>query len=410
MSQFSDVDTVIIGAGAAGIGAARTLQAEGRSFALIEASHRIGGRGYTEEILPGVPFDLGCHWFHSASINPLVPFAKEYGISYTNEGYERNSFRDGKWSDNSDRDEWSQFYVAQDKALEAALDSDEDVSVYDVTEREHKYTSFYDYIMSLHTSFDPDQVSVRDLMNYNDTDENWPIREGYGTLLTRMGADLPVSLNSAVTEINWSGTPIVVKTVKGDIRAKKIIITVSTGILAAGDIKFVPELPDWKLEAIHKLPLGNHNRIALAFDRDVFDPDAVQGAMIDTPGTEPLSIRFKPFDYPYAVGVTGGRFGDWLESAGQAAAVDFMSEKMKAAFGSDITRHVCAHIVTAWRGDPWVKGAYSTALPGAAGQRSQLRQTLDERVLFAGEATSPDFYSTAHGAYLSGLAAAEEAR
>ncbi len=293
--------------------------------------------------------------------------------------------------------------------MEAALAAGPDLSVWDATAREDRWTPYFDYIQSLLSSADSDQVSVADLMAYNDTGEDWAVREGYGTLIARYGAGLPVTLNAPVTEIDWSGKRLRLTGPKGTVSARAAILTVSTGILAAGDIRFTPALPDRKAEAIAGLPLGNHNRICLAFDRDVFGPEAKRYGIVRTGDSEPMAFNIRPFGYNYVVGVTGGRFADWLERAGQAAAIDYATERLRAAFGADITKHMVKQSVTAWRGDPWVKGAYSFARPGRAHPRARLAETLEDRLHFAGEATSAAFYSTAHGAYLTGIAAAEQA-
>ena len=406
---MSDFDYAIVGAGAAGIGAAKRLKEAGASFALLEASHRIGGRGYTEEVLPGMPFDLGCHWLHSASLNPFTAVADELGIAYTKEGFGRGAFENGAWVGEADYADWMAFWDRQETAMERVAETGEDCSVWDATDRDSRWTPYYDSIMSLAMSHDSDQISVVDLMSYRDTDENWPLQHGYGTLLTRFGADLPVTLNAAVSEVDWSGSGVRLTTPGGVVSAGKVIVTVSTAILSGGDIWFTPDLPDWKQDAAANLPLGNHNRICIAFDREVFDPDTPRGFTAKTAEDELLSFGIRPFGFNYAVGLTGGRFADWLERAGQQASIDYVEEKLRHVFGSDIMKHAVARIVTAWRGDPWVKGAYSAAVPGQAHQRARLAEPVNERLYFAGEATSPDFFTTAHGAYLSGIAAAEAA-
>ena len=109
----TEVDVAIVGAGAAGLAAARRLTELGKSFVLLEASHRIGGRAYTEEILPGVPFDLGCHWMHSASLNPFVKIADELGFAYTKNGYPRGGYSDGTWATEQDLADFEKFYERQ---------------------------------------------------------------------------------------------------------------------------------------------------------------------------------------------------------------------------------------------------------------------------------------------------------
>lgn len=122
-----------------------------------------------------------------------------------------------------------------------------------------------------------------------------------------------------------------------------------------------------------------------------------------------MAFQFRPFGYDYVVGFTGGRFATWLERAGSAAAVDLATSHLKSMFGNDIARHIVRHDVTAWGGDPWVRGAYSSLLPGGGDARAALARPLDERLFFAGEATHPQFFATCHGAWLSGERAADEA-
>ncbi|MEM7222633.1 MAG: NAD(P)/FAD-dependent oxidoreductase [Pseudomonadota bacterium] len=407
--KSADVEVAVVGAGAAGIGAARTLREAGISFALLEASHRIGGRAYTEQAAPGQPFDLGCHWLHSASLNPFVQIADELGFEYSKAGFPpMELWQDGDFLGEQENQDRSAFIERSFDEADEAGAGGRDVAVVDVTERDNRWTPVFDYFLSLTSSLDSDQVSTLDLANYRDTVENWPLKQGYGALVARHGADLPVALNSAVTKIDWSADPIRLTTARGTLSARRIILTVSTGILGAGDIAFQPALPLWKQEAIAALPLGNHNRLCLTFERNPFGPEHPKSVLVTADDTEPLMIRLRPFGYDHVVGLTGGRFADWLERAGQAASVDLMKEKLAQVFGSAVPKRMTGQIVTAWREDPWVRGAYSSALPGQAHQRVALARSLDQRILFAGEATSPEFFSTAHGAYLSGIRAAGE--
>ena len=403
----SDVDVAIVGAGAAGLGAAMMLAKLGVDHMLVEASHRIGGRAYTEEVAPGEPFDLGCHWMHSASLNPMVAVADRLGFGYTKTGIDRDIHRDGAWASEAELVDCDAFFTRNYAAIHAAGKAGEDVSIADVTERESIWTPIFDHVSSLNNSVDVDQASVLDDVNYNDTEENWPLREGYGAMIARFGSGVPVALNAAVGRIDWSGKRIRLATAKGDISAAKVIIAVSTGILGGGDMRFAPALPDWKETAIGALPLGNHNRICLVFDGNPFGDDHPPGVTIGDATSEPMHLRLRPFGYDYAVGVAGGRFADWLERTGIQASADFATEKLVKAYGSDIAKRIVRHNVTAWRGDPWIRGAYSAAVPGSGWQRAALAAPIDERLYFAGEATSLEFFATCHGAYLTGIATAE---
>jgi len=396
-------DLAIVGAGAAGLAAAVTARELGLNFVVVEASHRIGGRGYTEEIAPGVQFDLGCHWLHSASVNPFVPIADRFGFNYRKGTYPRGLFLEGRWGTEAERDALDAFLDRSHDAVIAAAKEGKPLSQADVTDRESVWTPVFDHFTTLGTSVDPDQVGVEDTANYNDTGENWPLKDGYGALIARFGADVEVMLNCAVRTIKWGGHEIVLETVKGSIAARRVLVTVSTGILGAGDIKFDPALPAWKETAIAALPLGVHNRVGILFDRDIFGPDCARGAVVMLPDAEVQAIAFNPFGQNYAVGYTGGRHAAWLERAGQQASIDFTLERLVAVFGSGIRARIKKTIVTAWHGDPWTKGSYSAALPGQGHQRIELARPVDDRVFFAGEATSKEFMSTAHGAYISGI-------
>jgi monoamine oxidase len=405
---MTDTDVAIVGAGAAGLAAAKTLGELGVPFVLLEASHRIGGRAYTEEIAPGQAFDLGCHWMHSASRNPFVAIADAHGFDYDSLWSSRRMSINGAWASEAEETERDAFLAEAAKRIARAAGAGPDRAAAEVTDRESRWTPLHDYYFSLWTSFDVDQVSIVDLETYIDTDENWPLKQGYGTLIARHAAGVPVSLNTAVTAIDWSGNALRLTTPKGEVRAKKIIVTVSTAILAGGHIRFDPALPDWKQEAIAALPLGDHNRICLIYDRNVFGADHPEGAAVLGDGAEPMSFSIRPFGYDYVVGLTGGRFAGWLERAGVAASVDLAKENLRKAFGADIVKHMIGHNVTAWREDPWVRGAYSAAQPGQTPQRLRLAEPLDGRVFFAGEATSTESYSTAHGAHLTGIEAARK--
>jgi monoamine oxidase len=144
------------------------------------------------------------------------------------------------------------------------------------------------------------------------------------------------------------------------------------------------------------------------FDEDVFGPDCPEGASILLPNEEPIAFRFRPFGQHMAVALTGGRHALWLERAGVAAAVDYAMEKLVKIFGSGIRLHLRGQIVTAWGGDPWTRGSYSAALPGNGGQRAVLAKPIDDRLFFAGEATSTHSHATAHGAYTSAVQAMQQ--
>lgn len=394
---------IIVGAGASGIGAARAARWLGLDTVVLEASHRIGGRAYTEHPAPGVAFDLGCHWLHSASRNPLTQLLGPLGMEVRKTwDWKSNIFRNKRWQDSQEAK------ALEMKALDAAsemLSRGEDMAAYDTYDHGNEWAPLLDYWVSLDHSADPDQVSIGDVCGYEYTGEHqdWPVKQGLGTLIARFGADLPVRLNAAAYAIDYSGSGVRVKTESGDVRASCVLLTVSTGVLNAGEIEFTPALPGWKSAAIDDLQLGNHNRICLLFDRDVFGGYAHDTVTFFDDDDPPMNFSICPFGSNHVVAATGGRFADWLERAGQSASVDYARERLVKMFGADAGRHIISSVVSAWRGDPWVRGAYSVKQPGARDARRLLALPVDEKVLFAGEATSENFMDTVHGAYISGV-------
>jgi monoamine oxidase len=403
----SPVDLVIVGAGAAGLAAAEAAQQNGLTYHLVEASHRIGGRAYTEELGPGIPFDLGCHWMHSASLNPFVAIADRLGFQYRRDfGWPMNVFLGPRPISQEERAEMLALGGRNYAAIAAAAQRGEDVAVADVIDLDHKWSALQNYWFTLGTSHDADEISTVDTAAYNDTEENWPLRDGYGALVARWARDVPVTLNAAVTRVRWNARGVTVETAKGTIEGRRLLLTVSTNMLASGRITFDPPLPLWKQEAAANVPLGVHNRIGIRLAYDPFGPDAPRSAAILLGEDVPMSVQIRPFGFDYVVGVTGGRFGAWLERAGIPASLDYLTERLVGAFGADIRKALTdRHIVTAWAGDPWTLGSYSAALPGKAHARADLFRPVDDVLFFAGEACSAEFAATCHGAYLTGKAA-----
>lgn len=401
----------IIGAGAAGLAAAKELQELGQDFLLLDASHRIGGRAYTEELAPGVPFDLGAHWLMAPSANPLIPCAEsaQLALEAADEHYTSARYFEGRdWLPADASQEFNEYWERQFAALAQTMGEGRDPSVFDVIDNDSRWAPYFHMFFAQDFTRDVDQASVRDTMNYIRQEDDLAVPSGFGSLLARYGANIPVSLNAAVRKIDTSGTRIKLDTAKGQILADKVILTVSTGVLAARQIEFTPALPDWKLGAIDALPLGSCTRVALMFDDPILR-ELPSEFTVDTSGDGPVHFRNRPFGYYYVEIVTGGRLAEWMEKSGEQTTIAFALQKMRDIVGQQSVPDPTQSIVSAWDGDDWVKGAYSCAEPGAADQRAVLARPIDDRLYFAGEATSTDYYASVHGACISGSEAARSA-
>ncbi|WP_119301320.1 flavin monoamine oxidase family protein [Dongia deserti] len=344
-----DLDLVIIGAGAAGIAASRAAINAGLTHQVIEASHRTGGRAYTEDLAPGVPFDLGCHWLHTSDINPLVPEADRLGF-FIDRGFAFSAhlWLNGRHGTAAESSAYASYFDWAESGAGIALDPREDRDVLSLLDTSSPYFAPYAHVFSVIHAADPDQVSARDVMAQVANGGDWPVRDGLGRLLARLGADIPVSLNTIAEEIDWSQRDrVLVHTDRGSVTARAVLVTVSIGILQSGLIKFRPSLPAPTLSAIDGFSPGVANRVALYFDRDVFG-DAPNNFTIIDGDAEPLAIYIPPFGFNYVVGQTGGRYASHLTRAGQKVATAYVLDRIAAVFGEGIRRHFVRSIVSAW--------------------------------------------------------------
>jgi monoamine oxidase len=401
-----DLDLIIIGAGAAGIGASRAAAKAGLTHQVIEASHRIGGRAYTEDLAPGVPFDLGCHWLHTSDINPLVPEADRLGFPIDRDfAFTAHLWMNGRHATPAETDAYGAYFDWAESGAGASVNAHGDPDVLSLLDTGSPYFRPYAHVFSVINAADPDQVSARDVTDWTPNGGDWPVRDGLGRLVARLGADIPVSLNTVACEIDWSHPgQVTVTTDRGTVTARAVLVTVSIGILQSGSLRFRPALPATMQQAIEGFSPGAANRIALLFDRDVFR-DAPSNMTIVDGDAEPLAIHIPTFGFHYVVGQTGGRFASHLTRAGQKAATDYVMDRVAAVFGSGIRKHFVRSIVSAWDTDPWVLGAYASVKPGHFGARQALSQPVDDRLFFAGEAVAMPMVATCGGAFWSGTQA-----
>jgi monoamine oxidase len=247
-------------------------------------------------------------------------------------------------------------------------------------------------------------VSARDFGRYDDSGVNWRVVEGYGAVIAAHGAGLPMVLGCPVRLIDHSGLRLRVETQLGAITADAAIVTVPSGLIAAEQILFTPALPE-KVAAAAGLPLGLADKMFLSLsDADEFPKESRLFGRTDRTGTGVYHLR--PFGRPQIEAYFGGRLAAELETAGDAAFLDFALTELVGLLGGSFARRVKLLGLHRWGTDPFSRGSYSHALPGKADCRALLAAPVDNRLFFAGEACSFGDYSTAHGAYLTGAAAA----
>lgn len=408
---MTEVDVCVIGAGAAGLAAGKTLRKLGKSFRILEARDRIGGRAWTDHrSFPGIPFDRGAHWLHAASRNPLVAAADELGWRYaSDQTYKpRHLFLgDGTRADVAT--------IRQSRrALRGALrgierrGASEDVAFSECLHRKSRWHPLICRTLAQMMGGEPDQCSTADYARYEDTGEDWPVEDGYGALIERIAADVPVDLSAGVVSIDTRDRLVRVETAKGTIDARSCIITLPTSVMTSGAIRFRPDLPAAVMQAFHDCLMGVFEKIAILLDRplDGFShayADVIDGFPIRQP---PVNLHVHPFGRPLLVAHVAGRDGERLVGEGPSAMKAAGIDLLRRAFGSDIVGRVRAIEVTGWRKDAFSLGSYAHCLPGKATARSVMNAQFDDRIAFAGEHTWETCFATVHGAWLSGIRAA----
>ena len=417
---MSDVDVAVIGAGLAGLGAATALRAAGRSALVLEASDRIGGRAWTTHPaqLGGVWFDMGAVWLHSAEINPLVPIARAAGdtLLRSDELRVERTFVGTREATAEEYADYGGAWQRYEDRAAVILRTRDDVPMAEVAR------SMPDdpWAVTVETWEGPiiccasaDEFSLRDWYRNLLSGSNLVPQGGIGAFVARrLGEGLDIRCATPVTKLSWNGSGVSVETLRGRVTARSAIVTVSTGVLAAGAIAFDPPLPPEVLSSIHALPMGLAMKVALRAtgpDRLDLPLHCSVDRQVKRSGDPTMGFQCWPYKRDYVQGWVGGPVAWELARAGEAAAVDFALGQLRALFGGRVDRLFGGGqtLVTRWDADPFVRGAYSFVRPGDADARIALAQPLaDGRLLFAGEACHNGMAGTVAGAWISGQDAA----
>ena len=241
------------------------------------------------------------------------------------------------------------------------------------------------------------------------------VPQGYGALVAQFGAQIPVKLATPVSHIRWDGRGVVVESAAGSLTARAVIVTVPVGVLAAGAIRFTPELPAVTQEGLGGLAMGALTKIGLRFDGARFGLPVNSNLWDESPDGGGVNFECWSFDRDIIVALFGGDFARAVLAQGERAAVETMLDRLTAMLGPQVRAAFKGSSVNGWATDPHAMGCYSHALPGQAGARAKLAQPVGDRIWFAGEATAVgdgEFGAamTAGGAFLAGEAAVRAVR
>ena len=405
-----EADIVVIGAGAAGIAAARRIMAANRRVIVVEAASQIGGRCLTDVATFDVPFDRGARWLHNPDTNPMIKLARNAGLEMS-AAPASQKIRVGRRNARAgETEEFLAALVRANRAIDEASRGRADVACAAVLPKDlGDWAGTAEFVLGANaTGKDLKDVSVVDRALAQDRSAVIACRQGLGALVAKLGEQVPISLSTPARRVDWSKRDVTVETQAGKIAARAAIITVSSNVLTAGDIRFTPDVPKRHLDAASRLSLGSYDRIALQLSgnplglgRDdiiIEQSNSTRTALLlaNIGGSSLCSID------------VAGSFGRDLSSEGERAMVAFAVEWLAKLFGSEAASAVKKSSATRWNSAPFALGAMSCALPGGEPSRRILTEPIGCMFL-AGEATHETLWGTVDGAWESGERAAEAA-
>ncbi len=406
----TDVDVVVVGAGAAGISAARELMTLGRKVVVLEARDRLGGRVFTDTSL-GVPYDAGAMFIHWAERNPWNKIARDLNVPTIDDSWRGGGFQvfsGGRPMSDGERNNRRGAFGRMERLLDQAAATGRDMSVAEaVSSLGPELAPIAASGLLLSLGEDAERISVLDYEALWAGDD-LQVPSGYGNLVSRYGEGLGVRLSTPVTTIRWDGPGVEVETASGTLRAKACIITVSVGVLQANAIRFTPELPVETRNAIGQIGMGALTKMAFKADRKRLGM-APQTFLEAGKPSNLMMVDLFPEEQDLIVCNFGGNYARDISNSGPEAAKAHVRDLLVSMIGGQARAVLGEASFPAWWTDPWSRGSYSIVKPGFMGAREALAEPIGNRIWLAGEASSIGGAMTVGGASLAGMAAARGA-
>ena len=401
----SDFDVIIVGGGAAGIGAARTLAAHKLSTLLLEATPRLGGRACTHDV-GGYPLDFGCGWLHSADRNAWVDIAEASGFEVDH--------RQSVWDKPSVALVFTK--AEQAAAQQAFLDWNDRLyqgaavndRASEVLEAGGAWNAYVQAMTGFLSGVGPDQISIVDYLAYDtaSTRRSWRLPLGYGKLVA---ASLPPSVTlrmaTPAESIDIATNGVFITTRAGIIRARAAILTVSTSVLSGDAIRLPSGLDPWR-EAAASLPLGRNEKLFLEVKAGAaFEAESlIFGSLQDT---KTAAYHVRPFGRPVIEAFLGGDGARILEADGPAAGFSHVLGEMAALFGRAVLS--CLQPLAIVLGPYVLHWRFLQLCPSWPSGRSRVPGSIIRgTALLRRRGDAQLRLLTAHGAYESGRRAAND--
>lgn len=400
-------DVAVIGAGAAGIAAARRLIARGLSVAVLEARDRVGGRAFTAR-LRGHPVDLGAHWLHAGPVNPLVALGRARGEPLRRAAQGEHLWVGRRPGRPAEEAAFTRAFDRADRAMTQAAGRREDGPASGALPPSlGPWRERIGLVHALVSGRPLEEVSLHDWpsLEYGD---NFFVSGGYGAFLARLALDLPIRLRAPVRAIDTTGPGVRLRLEDGSgLVARAVVVTLPIPVLQRG-VRFAPPLPPRHRDAIDGFLPGTYEHAVLHWPSAPFRGRdrlaSLVGGRRKPPGML-TRIDGTPFHY-FELDAASAQAADALR-AGPDAERRFARAVLAEHMGWRALRDLAIPAVTGWRHDPWSQGAWAVVPPGHAGARQILHEPVAERIWFAGEANSRLQWGTAGGAYEEGTRAAD---
>ena len=425
--KFRSIDVLVIGAGAAGLGAARELAEHGRSALVIEARDRVGGRVWTNRAWPNLPMDLGASWIHGHRGNPITELAERFQVptavtdfdsaaAYDEEGKALGLQDVARTLNAFDKlktglKRLEEQLKTQDNtaiSLAEAIQRFQQLNGVDEVDRRMQRLVARNEI-EVDCAADLDELSFQGWDSVDDFDGDQRIfPNGYGGVIDGLAKGLEIQFRTTVRSIDYRRSPVKVETSAGAFEARHVVLTVPLGVLKSGSISFTPELPARKRVAIARLGMGLLDKVVLRFPRSFWPKQHILAFITGQAEQWPDVFNLQGVcGQPVLAAFKSGRAARADERRTDQQLVAMLMRQLRAAFGERTVEPEAWH-VTRWASDPLALGSYSFLRLGASVEDyDRLADPVDARLCFAGEATNRAHPATVHGAYLSGLREAQ---
>ena len=404
----ASVDAVVVGAGAAGIAAARHLRAGKARVTVFEASARVGGRCVTDTASLGLPFDLGAHWIREPGSNPLVGAVAGAGFDVYRAPLGQTMRIGRRDARAAELEAFLSLLVRSRRAIEEAGRKRDVAAASVLPDNLGAWRQTIEFALGPYVCGKPlTGVSAEDLAHASTRDIAAFCRQGYGALLASLAAGVHVELSDPVTKLVWDRHGVDVYTAKGHLRAYTAIVTGSTNVL--GKLEFKPALPSRYLEAWDNLALGSYDHVGLIMPGNPLGLQRDDLVFEQATGERTAALLANVSGTDLHVVELAGETGRELSAQGEAAMVEFARDWLAGLFGNSVKDAITRSRATRWNQEPWVLGAMSAAKPGNADARRLLMRPIGRRIWFAGEAVHESKWGTVAGAWEAGERAAHAA-